>query len=145
MWVKRPTAKKQTAIFARISYNGYQTKYYLPEKIHPKFWSKETQRAKQTEKFKEHPEFNQRLENILSDIGNGYRTFLNDKNEIPTPEEFRELLDKTIKKKVSEKDNLKSFFRFFEHLIEQSISGVRMHPKTGKPINKNTIKTYGHL
>ena len=141
-YLKRPKAANETAIFARISYDGFQTKYYLPEKIHPKNWSKETQRAKQTDKFKEYPEFNQRLQNIISDIGNVYRSFVNDKGEIPNPETLKELLDKEIKKKVSERDKLKSFFGFFANLIKQSIAGVRMHPKTGKPINKNTIKTY---
>ena len=142
LYLKRPKASNETGIFARISYNGYQTKYYLPEKIHPRNWSTETQRGKQTEKFKEHPEFNQRINNILSEIKNVYRSYVNNKGEIPNPETLKELLDKEIKKRVSEKDKVKSFFGFFDNLIKQSEAGIRMHPKTGKPINKNTIKTY---
>lgn len=142
LYLKRPKASNETGIFARISYNGYQTKYYLPEKIHPRNWSKETQRAKQTEKFKEYPEFNQRISNILSNINNVYRSYLNNKGAIPNPETLKELLDKEIKKRVSEKDKIKSFFGFFDNLIKHSDAGIRMHPKTGKPINKNTIKTY---
>lgn len=142
-YLKRPKATIDTVIYARISYNGYQTKYYLPEKINPKFWSKETQAAKQTEKFKEFPEFNQRLKNIASDIRNVYRTYMNDKGGvIPNPDTLRELLDREIKKKEPEKNKLKTFFGFYEELINQSRAGVRLHPKTGKPISINTLKTY---
>lgn len=142
LYLKRPKAVKETAIFARISYNGYQTKYYLPEKINPKNWNLKTQRAKQTEKFKEYPEFNQRLDNAISKIRNVHRAFINDNGEIPHPEILKDLLDKELKKRISEREKAKSFFGFFDNLIKQSIAGVRMHPKTGKPINKNTIKTY---
>jgi hypothetical protein len=42
-YLTRPEAKTETSIFARISYNGQKLKYYLPEKINPQFWSKDTQ------------------------------------------------------------------------------------------------------
>ncbi|MGZ8558265.1 MAG: hypothetical protein ACXWWC_08030 [Chitinophagaceae bacterium] len=51
-------------------------------------------------------------------------------------------MDKTIKKKVSLKEKSKSFYGFFQSIIDQSKEGIRLHPKTGKPINKSTVKTY---
>lgn len=142
-YLSRPEAKTQTCIYARICYSGKKFKYYIPESITPNFWNKKSRQAKQTDKFREHSEFNQRLKDITSDIGS---TLLNYKNnnggEIPLPETFRELLDRAIKKKEPEKTAVKSFFSFFHEIIEQSKSGVRLHPKTGKPINENTIKTY---
>ena len=110
---KRPKAKTETTLFARISYEGYQIKYYIPEKINPKFWNKETQRAKETQRFREHPEFNTRLNNILADCNNVYRKYVNDKGIIPNPETFKVLLDKEIKKKEPEKEKLKNLFWIF--------------------------------
>ncbi|MGZ8541497.1 MAG: hypothetical protein ACXWV6_12650 [Chitinophagaceae bacterium] len=51
-------------------------------------------------------------------------------------------MDTTIKKKVSLKEKSKSFYGFFQSIIDQSKEGIRLHPKTGKPINKSTVKTY---
>ena len=142
-YLKRPDANIETVIFARISYDGYQLKYYTAEKINPKFWNKSAHRAKQTEKFREYPEFNQRLTDTESDIKSLYRMYRNDNNgTIPNPETLRELLDKQLKKIEPEKNKLKTFFGFFDDLINQSKAGVRLHPKTGKPISPDTIKTY---
>jgi integrase len=142
-FLTRPEAETQTSVYARICYSGYKFKYYIPEKIIPNFWSTRTRQAKQTDKFKEYPEFNQRLKDIASDISN---TLLNYKNQnggqIPNPETFRQLLDRVIKKKEPEKKELKTFFTFFQEIINQSKNGVRLHPKTGKPITPNTLKTY---
>src|SRR6185369_11380790 len=56
-----------------------------------------------------------------------------------TPEVLKTLLDKEFNRGTS---TAKTFFTFFRELIDQSKSGVRINPKTGKPISKNTIKTY---
>lgn len=142
-FLTRPKAETDTAIYARICYSGYKFKYYTEEKINPKFWSKTTRQAKQTEKFREYPEFNQRLKEIASDISN---TLLNYKNqnggETPNPDTFRKLLDPVIKKKQPKKKEVKNFFGLFQEIIDQTRAGVRLHPKTGKPISKNTLKTY---
>jgi integrase len=141
-YLKRPTASQETVIFARITYEGFSFKYYLPEKINSKYWSKETQRAKQIKQFAQYPEFNQRLQNIIIGIEDVFRKYVNDNKELPTPEIFKQLLDREIKKKVSEKEKLNSFFGYFQDLIQQSISGTRRHPKTSKPLSKGTIKNY---
>ena len=89
-YLARPDAKTQTCIFARISYEGYQLKYYTPEGIHPKYWNKETKKAKETQKFKEYPEFNTRLSNFEAGIKNTFRKWVNDNNgTIPGPETLK--------------------------------------------------------
>ncbi len=141
-YLKRPDADTDTTLFARISYDGFKLKHYIPEKINPKFWNSNTQRAKETEKFKGYPEFNTRVNNIKKDIQDVYRTFVNDSGTIPNPETLKELLQIKINKKEPDNKQIKTFFGFFEGIINQSKTGIRLHPKTGKPINKNTIKTY---
>jgi site-specific recombinase XerD len=142
-FLTRPKSKDNTSIYARLCYAGYKTKYYIPESINPKFWNKENQRAKETQKFREYPEFNARLNSIANDINNVYRRYLNDNNnEIPSPELLRRLLDKEVKKKVPVKNEQKSFIELFKEIIDQCKKGVRLNARTGKPIGRNTYKTY---
>jgi len=47
---------------------------HIAEKIHPKFWNVDVQRAVSKKSFAEHPEFNLRLDNIQAAIRNVYRT-----------------------------------------------------------------------
>src|ERR1700733_12209572 len=89
-----------TAIFARIWYEGYVTKYYTPENILPKFWNGKAtpHRAKETTKFPEYPEFNKRLDNIETAIKNIIRKYTNDhENKPPSPAILKPLLDIAIK------------------------------------------------
>lgn len=142
-YLKRADGAAETAIYARISYNGQQLKYYLPERISPKFWNKKTRSVKQTSQFPEYPEFNERLKNIAGDIRSEIRKYQNDHGgAVPDPEVLKDLLNKKIRKTESVREKQKTFFGFFENIISQSRDGIRMHPKTGKPINKNTLKTY---
>lgn len=142
-YLKRKNSNKPTVIFARICYNGHKLKHYTNEKIHPDFWNASTQRAKQTVKFREHPEFNERLKNIESDIRTIFRKYQNEnQGAIPAPETLKELLDKEIKKIVDLSSSSKTFLGFFEETINQSKSGIRLNPSTGKPISPNTLKTY---
>lgn len=144
-YLKRPKAETETSIFARISYEGYQLKYYISEKINPKNWNKAAQKAKQSEKFKEYPEFNQRLKDVTSDIRTTYRKYLND-NEglIPSPETLKILLDKELKKKELEQEKIKTLFGFFNDLINQTKNGGRLQPGTGKPYSLATIQVYNN-
>jgi Phage integrase SAM-like domain/Phage integrase family len=144
-YLKRPNAEKETALFARISWEGHQIKYYIPEKVNPKFWSKENQRAKETKKFPEYPEFNTRLEKIASDIRTCYRTLLNNNGGlIPNPETFKKVLDSDLKKKEPEKGNDKTLFGFFQSIIDQTKNGGRVQSVSGKPYSKATIQVYNN-
>lgn len=156
-YLKRPAIKKatkttedkirklktRTVIYARVCYNNYKLKFYTNENIDPKYWNPETQRAKQTAKFREHPEFNQRLENIASDIRTAFRNYQNKNNgEIPLPETFKAILNTDIKKTTVGNEKRLTFMSFFQDIINRSKEGTRLHHKTGKPINSNTLKTY---
>ena len=140
-YLKRPSEIIETILFARICYEGYKIKFYTSEKILPKHWNKETQRAKKT--FREHPEFNERLNKISSEIKSIFRKYLNDNNnKIPNPEQLKSLLNKELKKINAKNEKEKSFFPFFESIINQSITGGRLQPISGKPFSKSTILNY---
>ena len=142
-FLTRPKAKTETAIYARLCYSGLKFKYYLPESIHPKFWNKETQRAKETQKFKEYPEFNARLDKAESDIKNIHRRFINDNGGIiPSIKTLKSLLDAAFKTVEQPVQREVTFFSLFTDIKNSSEAGTRMNAKTGKPISRNTYKTY---
>jgi integrase len=141
--LKNPKSETQSSIYARIFYEGYDFKFYISEKINPKFWDNKTKRAKQVSKFREHPEFNERLNRISSDIQTLYRNYLNDNNnKIPSPDKLKLVLDKELKKIEPKTEKEKSLIPFFKKLIEQSINGSRLQPINGKPFSKSTISNY---
>lgn len=142
-YLKRPKSDIDTAIFAILFYEGYKLKYYSPEKINPKFWNTEAQKAKQTDKFKEYPEFNQRLKNWKTDIANIYRKWVNDNNgTIPTPETLKGVLDKDLKKKEPKKEIGNTFFGYYEQFLNRSLEGGRINLRSKKSIVYNTSKGY---
>lgn len=141
--LKNPKSETQSSIYARIFYEGYDFKFYISEKINPKFWDNKTKRAKQVSKFREHPEFNERLNRISSDIQTIYRNYLNDNDsKVPSPEKLKVILDKELKKIEPKTEKEKSFFPFFQSIIDQSINGGRIQPTSGKPFSKATIQVY---
>jgi len=71
-------------------------RYSTGLKIHPTFWNVNRQRAKETSKFPQYPEFNARLDNLVSTI-NTIRNNLINNEETPTPEKLKSELDKKYK------------------------------------------------
>mgnify|MGYP003576119946 FL=1 len=142
-YLTRPKSDTNTTIFARICYSGYKVKYYTTEKINPKFWNKDSQRVKQTDKFKEYPEFNRRLDNIVTDINNIFRTWVNDnKGLIPNPTTLKAVLERELSKIEPITSADKTLLGFFDELIKQTENGIRLQPKSGKPYSKATIHVY---
>ena len=131
-----------TVIFCRISYEGYQLKYYTTENILPKFWNGKAKphRAKETTKFPEHPEFNKRLDNIETAIKNTIRKYINENdNRPPRPEILKPLLDTAIKD--GGKVKRETLLTFFERFVTDCKTGVKK-TKAGTPITAGTIKSY---
>lgn len=93
--LKEPKAKDKTLVYLFYNFNKQRLKFSTGEKIHPKFWNEDKQKARETSQFIEYPEFNQRLKNIETAINNCYRRLLNDKKLI-TPEILREELKKEL-------------------------------------------------
>lgn len=141
--------KKETSIYARICYSGLKVKYFTPESIHPDFWNNKTQRAKETQKFREYPEFNARINKFESDIKSIYRKFVNDEGLIPSPDTLKKLIDITIKKIEVAKRREITFMGMLDDIRRQCEEGIRLSVKNSKPISRNTYKAfktvYNHL
>jgi integrase len=140
---KSAAVTKETAIICVIRYKSNRLKYYTGEKVHPKFWDnrKENKRYQTVKNsLPDAPEFNARLEKIRTTVKDVFRRYQNENgNVVPTTDILKELLDTEFQRGPSKPT---TFMSFFNQIIEISKDGVRLQPRTGKPISKNTIKTY---
>lgn len=122
-----------------VHYGGHQVKIYLTESINPKYWNSATQTARNTPRFPEHPEFNERLLQIRSAINRAYLTYRNEHNgAMPPPDKFKELVAVALGK-GSGPMNFKSYFRDF---IDRTKNGHRINPKTKKPVKTSGVRGY---
>ncbi len=140
-YLTRAEVGKQTAIYAHLRYSGYRFKYYLSEKIDPRFWSLKDQRAKKTNKFPGHMELNRRLGKIHDKIKDIYSAYRNDHDsKEPSPDVLRAHIDHEFKDKP--KNGQKTFLSFFHELVNSSKDGTRVQHSTGKPFSNSTVKAY---
>jgi Phage integrase family. len=138
-YLKRPASKTETVIFALINYDGNALKVYTKETILPKNWNKKTQIARNTPSFPEHPEFNERLNQIRSTIN---RVFLNYRNEnnckTPAPAVLKPLVEDALKGGSARV----TFLGYFNDFVKRSFDGQRKNPRSKKPVSASSAKPY---
>ena len=138
---------KETSIHLVIRWDGLRLVYPTDLKIKPKYWQndkkrKNYQRAKRNSQFPQHPEFNTRLDYIISEANNVFRKFQNDnQHQKPSKEQLKELLDEVFNPKYNLSE--KQLIGFIEQFIINS--KTRINPRTGKPISEGTIKSYRNV
>jgi len=103
-------------IYLVFHFNKQKLKYSITDRINPDFWNPESQRARETKKYPEYPEFNTRLSNIESAVKTVYRKLLNDEIE-PTPKNIKAELDILLLKETKKKKQ--TFFEFIKSFIEE--------------------------
>lgn len=155
-YLKR-SANNETSIFARFSFNYFETndngkkvfkqlKYYTGETINPAYWDTDKQRAINTKDFPEHPEFNQRLDDIAKIINDIKRQMLNDgKGDELNPETLRDKVNEQLEKEnkaVKPISNKTGFVEFIKLIINESKTGERT-TENGTRIKPRTLLSYG--
>jgi integrase len=104
-------------------------------RIHPKFWDKDSQRAKKTKSFPEHPEFNIRLNEILARAERAFNRIHEDIENTPSIEEVKEeIIQRVSGNPTKQKVEL---FDFIEKFIQESVGKV--NHRTEKVYSKTTI------
>jgi len=127
--LKEPKSTDNTLVYLFYNFNQKRLKYSTQEKILPKYWNEESQRARETKSFPEYAEFNSRLKNIQTSVNNVYRRLLNN-GQLITPELLKSELNIELDRdKRAEKLTL---FQFIEKYIKESASLKKIA----------TIKTY---
>lgn len=116
-YLKEPLSKEPTLIYLFYVFNKQKLKYSISEKIHPKLWNAETQRAREIRTNTDYATLNKKLDDLAIDVKNGHRDLINE-NKIPTPSKLKVILDKSqFKNEFAQK---LSFLKFVEQLTTNS-------------------------
>jgi len=113
-YLKEPKSENETLIYLIFRFDNQKLKYSINDKIHPDFWNPENQRARETKKFPEFPEFNSKLDNIASKVKTAYRKIQNDEI-VPTSKNIKNELDILLLKE--EKKKKQTLFEFIDSFI----------------------------
>jgi Phage integrase SAM-like domain/Phage integrase family/Arm DNA-binding domain len=141
LYLYQPKIESPTRIFARFFCNGIRFKYKTGISIHPQFWDFEKQRIKSSIKVPHHLELNNQLEKIISVSIKSYWEYRDTHDgQSPSMLELKQTVDGKLNRRKIEKKM--DFLEFFQKLIDQSTSGVRLNPANGKPIRPSTVQTY---
>jgi hypothetical protein len=139
-YLREPQAEMETPIIMRLVLHGGKMKYSTEERINPRHWDPDRQRAKTFKGNAHGLEMNVYLENLYNLAVTAYREFQHVQDgRRPCLKDIKEYMDCKLNRVAQVKLD---FFGFFDKLIAQSQSGVRLNPQTGKPITANTIRTY---
>lgn len=148
-YLRRPNDNRVCAIIAQFNYNKTAYRYYLLEKIHPADWNFKTQRAKQGAHSSDSVEFNQLLTVISSQITEAFYNYRNTHaGQPPIPHTFYEILDEVFNKQSQarmERDVQRTFWGFFQNLIDRMECGSRVHVQKNTPLALGTIKNMRNL
>ena len=145
LYLYQPKHEKATRIIARFFSDGVRLKYKTGISIHPQLWDFDKQRIKSSIKVPHHIELNNQLEKIISVSVKTYWEYReNSDGRKPTMSELKEIVDRKLNGEKTEKKTEKKMelLDFFQKLIDQSLSGVRLNPANGKPICISTVQTY---
>lgn len=116
--LKEPNANNETLIYLIVRLGNRRLKYSTGQKIHPKYWNGNKQRAKEQRQFPFYSEFNSLLSNYENCALNSYRRLINDR-EVPSLDRIKEMLDEQFKHDKITNDK-KDFFPFIVDFIEHS-------------------------
>jgi integrase len=148
-YLKRPNDNRVTGLIAQFNYNMSSYRYYLLEKIHPADWNFKTQCAKQGANSAHNVEFNQRLKTVSAQILEAFYNYQNThKGGAPTKQIFNEILDEIFNKQSQariDREVQRTFWGFFQNLIDRMESGSRVHVQKSTPLAVNTIRNMRNL
>ena len=119
--LRKPTSENPTPIYLVIRWNKQRLVYSTNEKILPKYWNKNKQKASQS--YTGYANFNYNLEQIKTHANNIFRQILIENNhQPPTPKELKKELDKILNKEVEELEETISntLFGFIDKFIDES-------------------------
>lgn len=116
--LKEPTSKEPTLIYLFYCFNKQRLKYSTGEKIKPKFWNEEKQRARETSAFSTYASLNNTLDNLARDVKDAHRDLVISKTP-PTPLKLKDALDRSQFKE--EYGQSTSFLKFVNDLTNESI------------------------
>jgi integrase len=124
--LRHPGADAATPINLVIRWGNRRLVYPTREVIHPAHWNLDpdkgpVQRGREVKAFPEHPEFNERLDDLWNKAKATFRTFITDNGTEPEEDELRDALDiATGRKEPVKRHNLLGYFAAFNAAASQT-------------------------
>jgi site-specific recombinase XerD len=137
----------ETLVILIFRYDSNKFVYSTGQKINPKFWNDAEQKARETAKFREYPEFNNYLNTLRFKTQDIYRRYLVENKPLSIKEFKKELDISLAKEKRKEKPSLLQFINDFIDNREQAgkpKGSIQVYRKTLKHLIDYT-KKYGAL
>ena len=131
--------EKETALNCIVRWNNQKLILSNVEKVKPKYWNKEKQRANDVKAFIGRSEFNTRLDGIESKIQKVYRLFLTEQDRYPAIDELREL----VKHELAGTKPVEEVVTLYSH-IDDFIkrADLRHNKRTQKKLSSTTVQVY---
>lgn len=131
----RNKTESNPLVYLIFRYEEKKFVYSTGQKIAPKFWNDEKQRAKETKQFPEYPEFNAYLNKLEGQAQSIYRRYMNDGKTLDL-ETFKEEMEIESGNKRAKQISL---FTFIENLISERVNATQL---SGKQFAKASIVVY---
>ncbi len=138
------SAEEETPVNFVIRWGNRRLVYSTGEAIAPRHWcinarQRNHQRAKETKAFPEYPEFNERLDALLSTAKATFRTFLTDNDRDPEPGELKAALDVATGRTTVRRSDLLGYIAEFNERQQGKINEERGQPFTSTYHGRNRI------
>lgn len=138
----RNKTESNPLVYLIFRYDEKKFVYSTGQKIAPKFWNDEKQRAKETKQFPEYPEFNAYLNKLEGQVQSIYRRHLNDGKPLDLDTFKTEMEVASGKKSLSQI----TLFSFIENFIAERATVAQTSGKNYSPgIIKIYKNAYKHL
>lgn len=127
--LQEPNGTDPTLVYLFFRANNLEVKYSTSQRIPPKFWNAEKQKAKETRKFSTYAELNTLLGNLENCITNAYRKCINDKI-IPTPDLLKNELNLYLQKEKRLEKNLINFAEYIANNTDRKPGTIKQLKQT---------------
>lgn len=127
------SAEVETPVNFVIRWGNRRLVYSTGEAIDPRYWcnapdQRNHQRAKETKAFPEHPEFNERLDALLSTAKATFRKYITDNDREPEPGELKAALDLANGRTKAKSTDLLGFIAAYLQSEEGQFNSERKKP-----------------
>ena len=136
-YLREPNAISETPLILYFRFGKSTVKYPTGETVHPDHWD-----GRVLKKDSSQIEKNARLNKLKTTAEDLFRRFLNDNDQEPTTQELRHEFDHSLimNPKGVKTEKPLDLIGFIEQYLKDS--ETRLNDKTGKPIQKITLRVY---
>lgn len=129
--LKESNSKSETLIYLIFRFQGNRLKYSTGQKIFPKFWNTDKNRAKSTRQFPNSSDLNMYLDKLEETVLSEYRSLIS-LGKKPTIDKLKESLNLVTFRTT--RTNIDTLFGFIENFIQRR--------KDDPQISNGTVKVY---